>query len=53
MNNLGKYRRMAQRYLKESYQERYDKLLESGELLSMLHKIDEQANNYFDELIKE
>lgn len=53
MNGLGKYGRMAQKYLKEEHNKRYNELLESGELLPMLHKVEENANNYLDELTKE
>ncbi|MGN1318547.1 MAG: TnpV protein [Lachnospirales bacterium] len=50
---LGKYGRMAQKYLKENYKFKYNELLMSGELLPMLHKIEQQANDYLDELTKE
>lgn len=51
--HLGKYGRMAQSYLKENDKLKYNSLLMSGELLPMLHKIEEQAKSYLDELMKE
>lgn len=50
---LGKYGRMAQLYLKENDKLKYNRLLMSGELLPILHKIEAQAKSYLDELMKE
>lgn len=53
MSNLGKYGMMVQKFLKENYNERYNELVKNEELLPMLYKIEEEANNKLDELTKE
>ncbi|OSA97318.1 UNVERIFIED_ORG: hypothetical protein B2H98_08210 [Clostridium botulinum] len=40
---LGKYGRMAQKFLKENYKHRYNSLLMEGKLLPMMHQVEKEA----------
>ncbi|WP_352168801.1 TnpV protein [Proteiniborus sp. MB09-C3] len=40
---LGKYGMMALNYLKENHESRYSWLMIEGELMSLMHKVDEEA----------
>ena len=54
---LGKYGKMALKYLKETDKIKYNELIMSGELLPQMQKIDEQArellHEIMDKLLKE
>lgn len=43
MKPLGKYGQMALNHLKETYPIRFSKLLTEGELMPMMHKVNEEA----------
>ena len=40
---VGKYGRMAMKFLKEEMPSRYDFLLATGELMKVIHQVDQQA----------
>ena len=50
--NIGKYGRMRERFLKEYKHSLYDHLVASEKLASHLSNIDKEARNYLHQLIK-
>ncbi|NLW40896.1 MAG: TnpV protein [Tissierellia bacterium] len=50
---LGKYGRMAMKYLKENYPMRYKILMIDGELMPLMHKVDKEAKERLEILEKQ
>ena len=50
MKSLGKYGRMATRYLKENEPERYRSLMRFGKLAGKMKEVDGEANRLLDEI---
>jgi len=51
--NIGKYGRLRERFLKEHKPSLYDHLIASEELASHLSKLDKEARNFMNQLVKE
>ena len=51
--NIGKYGRMRERFLKEHKHSLYDHLVASEKLAAHLSNIDKEARNYLHQLIKD
>ncbi len=49
-NPLGKYGSMCMEFLHDEYPERYQQLLMSGELLPLMHKINDEAHTKIEKL---
>lgn len=47
---LGKYGQMCLNFLKEEYPERYSELRMNGELMPLMHEVDEEAHRQIKEL---
>ena len=52
LTNLGKYGRMAVKFLKENEPARYKTLYRFGMLEEKMKEVDEEANNLLDELME-
>ncbi|NFH74456.1 TnpV protein [Clostridium botulinum] len=50
---LGKYGQMALKYLKENHLNRYNLLLATGELMPIMHQVNEEAYNQLDLIMEQ
>ena len=50
---LGKYGQMAMNYLRDNHPSRYSLLLSEGELLPMMHRVNEEAYDRLDTMMEQ
>uniref|UniRef100_UPI0038BCAB81 TnpV protein n=1 Tax=Maledivibacter halophilus TaxID=36842 RepID=UPI0038BCAB81 len=50
---LGKYGRMALKYMRENHTSRYSYLLSEGQLMPLIHKVDKEAKERLERIMKQ